>query len=550
MRGELGRTTASVLAGALIAVLLIAGAPAPASGIVAAAASTRTPSGIVEVTWLDDTADTAVPYDAVRVVQRALQYHAGVRIAQLQYAAAQARGVESRAALRPVLSVDVRPYWLETHVPDIGAVEAIFDEFDWAALTDPDTFEDAAEELSRRWERAQKLLTDGLPEKRTQGRGHTVTLSGRVPLWRSPLQRALETLAEADDVQADADLEAAVGMAVVQSLEAYYGVLRAEAALRVTELALQEVRLRAEEVASRRATGTATLVDELQVQAELHQAEARVLQARGEAEAARLGLNQMLGFPADTRLHVVEMDIPAAWPELDEALELSARRADVQRAQNDLEKAKAAAVIAREQAAVGVRLFGQYRWDEGELAIGVDRQGYLGGSVTHQRLYIGDEQQPGETESWTAGVEVSVPLFDGHERRAQVAQAELQVEQAALGAEQVYKTAVTEVTAAYARLQAAEQALDGARRGVAAAAEAVRVARELAAAGAATEGDVLRAETGLAQAEMGRLEATYAFTLAQAGYLQAAGVLLPHWLALAGLDQIPVDWTIIEGIGR
>lgn len=533
MNTVFGRAVRTVLAAGLATILVVAGAVPPGGGSVASA---NAPGEPMAPTWL---AEVDVPYDALKVVQRALHHHAGVRIAQLQYAAAQARGVESRAALRPALSVDVRPYWLSGVGPDLEPLEELLADFDWEDLGNADRREEALDELRRRWELAQELIDSGLPEVWHDGRGYSVVLSGRVPLWRSPLQQALETIASVDDMQADADLEAAVGMAVVQSLEAYYGVLRAEAALRLAELALDEVRLRADEIAARLAAGTATRVDELQVEAELHQAEARVIQARGEAAAARLGLNQMLGFPPETRLHVVEMDIPAAWPELDEAIELSARRADVQRAQNDLEKAKAAATIAREQAALGVRVFGQYRWSDGELAIGVDRQGYLGGSVTHDRLFIGGEQQEGEAESWTAGVEVSWPIFDGHQRRAQVAHAELQVEQAALGAEQLYRTAVTEVTAAYARLEAAEQALDGARRGVAAAEEAVRVAEELATAGAATERDVLRARMGLAQAEMGRLEATYAFTLAQAAYLQAAGVLLPHWLALVGLDQIP-----------
>ncbi|MFS8524753.1 MAG: hypothetical protein FWJ83_07795, partial [Limnochordales bacterium] len=57
-----------------------------------------------------------------------------------------------------------------------------------------------------------------------------------------------------------------------------------------------------------------------------------------------------------------------------------------------------------------------------------------------------------------------------------------------------------------------------------------------------TRRDVLQARMGLAQAEMGRLEATYAFTLAQAAYLQSAGVVLSHWLTLAGLDYLLDEW--------
>lgn len=484
------------------------------------------PVGVAPAASAHESADG--PYDALRVVQRALSHHLGVRLAQLQYEAAQARSVESRAVLRPTLTVDVKPYWLETWVPDTTRL--------------PDFNPPGGANSTDLLGELLDLLIGGLPERLEHGHGYTATLSGRVSLWKSPLQRALETIAVLDSVQAEADLEAAVGGAIIQSLEAYYGVLRAEAAVHLAELNLEEVRLRAEEIASKKVSGTATRVDELRIEAELYQAEARVIQARGEATVAHMGLNQTLGFPPDTRLAVVEMDIPAAWPELDEAMQLSTRRGDVQQAQNNLEKARAAAVIAREQAGIGIQLFGQYRWPDVELSVGVDRQGYLGGTVSHNRLYLGGEQSSGEPETWTAGIELSWPILDGHERRAKVVQAELQAEEAALAAQQVYESVAAEVTAAYARLQAAEQALNGARRGVSAATEAVAVAQELAAAGAATERDVVLARLALAQAEQGRVEATYAFALAQAAYLQSAGVLLPHWLELVGLEHVP--WAL------
>lgn len=532
MRRTPGRAVAAALAGGLmlcLAALLVLGAPAPG-------ALAQDGAGGPDTAWLED---LAVPYDAVRVVQRAVHRHMGVQIAQLQYAAAQARAVESRAALRPALTVDVRPYWLEAYEVDYGALSGLLPAVDIEDITE---WDELRARLEKAFEQARHYLDNGLPRRWYEGRAYTVTLTGRLPLWRSPLQRALDTIASADQRQAAADLEAAVGAAVVQSLEAYYGVLRAEAALRIARLALEEVELRAGEIASRRAAGTATRLDELQVEAERHQAEARVLQARGEVQAARMALNQMLGYPLDAHLNVVETDIPAAWPELDEAIALSARRADVLRALYDLEKARAGAVIAREQASVGLRLFVQYQWPETELQLGVDRHGYLGGTVTYTRLEMDSPLQQDQGERWTVGVEVSWPVFDGHQRRAQAAQAELQARQAELAAEQLQKMAVTEVTAAYARLQAAAEALDGARRGVAAAQEALAVAQELHAAGAATRRDVLQARMGLAQAEMGRLEATYAFTLAQAAYLQSAGVVLSHWLTLAGLDYLLDEW--------
>ena len=215
MRRTRGRAVRAAVAGGLMALLLLAGA--------ASAAAERTGQ-------LDEAADT---YDAVRVVRRALGHHAGVESA-LQYAAALAKSVEHRAALRPALTVDARPYWLETWIPDARFPE----------LQDPS---DPMQQSRWMMEMMEHLL-GGLPERLAEGHGYTVELTGRVSLWKSPLQRALETVAAAEERQADAELEAAVGRAIVQSLEAYYGVLRAEAALHLAELALEEATLRAEEI--------------------------------------------------------------------------------------------------------------------------------------------------------------------------------------------------------------------------------------------------------------------------------------------------------------
>ena len=278
------------------------------------------------------------------------------------------------------------------------------------------------------------------------------------------------------------------------------------------------------------------------MEAERLQAEARVIQARGEAAASRMGLNQALGFPADTRLNVVEMDIPAAWPALEEALQLAARRADVQRAHDDLKKARAAAVIAREQAAMGVRLFGQYRWPDAELSAGVDRQGYLGGTVTHNRVYLEDEAQPGEAESWTVGIEVSWPIFDGGQRRAQVRQAELQAEQAALAAREIEQTAGhggdrrSRPAGGGGAGAGRRPACRGGRAGSFACGDRARRRRGRHRAGRSARPPG-RGPSGAGPA------GGHVHVYAGSGRgLQSAGVLLSHWLSLAGLDHLLVQW--------
>lgn len=506
-RGLLG---AALLAGAalLMALGLLVLEPGPAR----AAAAPAPPAEV---------------YDAVRVVERALTHHLGVRAAQLQYWLAQARAEEQRAALRPALSVSGGPYrlWREGTSPS-GAV---------ALPRPPDGYKDLLPWLGDVFQRLQEQ-----PE--ITANGYRVTLTARASLWRSPLQQALAQLADANSAQAVADFENALGGAIVQSLEAYYGVLRAEAALRAAQAALREAENRVAEQAERLAAGTATQADLLQAEAQLYRAQAEAVRAEGELRAARMGLNQSLGYPLTTVLAVAETEIPAVWPSLEEALDLAQQRGDVQRARRDLERARASDVLAQEQSKPTVALVGRYRWPDVELSVSVDRHGYLGGTVMNTRQ-VSDRGQaiPSETPNWMVGLEVEWPLLDGGQRQAQRAQAALQVELAALQVEQLEQAVQAEVTAAYARLMAAEAGLRSAEQGVEAARQGLAIAQQLRAAGAATDGDVLRAETAVAQAELGRLEASYALTLAQAAYLQAAGVLVPHWLSLVGMEHLQLD---------
>lgn len=488
------------------------------------------------------------PYDLARIVERALTHHLAVRVAELQHAAAQAQAIQQRAALKPSLSVDVRPHWFETPVPDLDALDAdnlpeLPADFDWADCVDDGQCAGLGEYVAD----LVGQFSDGIPQRLQHGRGHSVTFTGNISLWRSPLQRALADVADLQLHHADEDVQTAAANAIMQSMGAYFDVLRADKALHIAQWTLQEADVRAAEISSKVEEGTATRIDLLQVEAERHGARAQVVQARGEVTATRMILNSVLGFDLNVPLHLAPLTVDAVagdragvgtsagagsrdpLPDIEAALQLAAERGDVRRARTDWQLAGAGATIAREQAKPGLQLFGTSKWPDVELNVGIDRHGYLGGSVTHSETYLGADRVEGDPASWAAGIEVSWPLLDGGKRRAEQEAATLQAEQAKLYYEHMRLTSQTEVLTAYARLQAAEQALIGAAQGVEAGAEALHVARTLAAAGAATEAAVIRSEVALARAEQGWLDAVYGATMARAAYLQAAGVLVHYW---------------------
>lgn len=483
-----------------------------------------------------------VPYDLPRVIERALTYNMFVQMAQVQQAAAEQQMIEQQAPLKPSLTAEVRPTWFETPVPDFSAIEDI----DVGKLVDAWDEDDTAEfrnELERQLEGLADEFEDGIPQTLAQGRGYTLSLTGNVSLWRSPLQQAIGQVAELQRYHADVDVESAAAGAIMQSMDAYFGVLRAEQALAIAKLGEEEVQVRSRETKAKVDEGTATRIDLLQVEAELYGAQAQVVQARGELSVAKMTLNSVLGLDLNVPLQLQPLTGTAASRSgtsvaptdgvlhINEALKLAAKRDDVQKALTDWRLAKAATTIAVEQSKPGLRLFGTHSWPEAEVTVGIDRHGYLGGSISHTETYLDGEQVKGDPANWAAGIELSWPLLDGGERRAKAEQARLQEEQAKLYYEHVRQTSQTEVLAAHARLDAAREALIGARQGIEAATEAVRVAERLAAAGVATDSAVVQARLTLARAEQGYLDAQYGATMAETAFMEASGVLVDHWLA-------------------
>src|SRR5690606_41138217 len=132
----------------------------------------------------------------------------------------------------PALTVDVRAYWLEAYEVDYGALSGLLPAVDIEDIRDPKQWDELRARLEKAFEQARHYLDNGLPRRWYEGRAYTVTLTGRLPLWRAPLQRPLDTIASADQPQAAADLDAGVGRAAGQRLEAHCGVQRARAAPR------------------------------------------------------------------------------------------------------------------------------------------------------------------------------------------------------------------------------------------------------------------------------------------------------------------------------
>ncbi|MBD3402499.1 hypothetical protein GF420_06365 [candidate division GN15 bacterium] len=125
------------------------------------------------------------------------------------------------------------------------------------------------------------------------------------------------------------------------------------------------------------------------------------------------------------------------------------------------------------------------------------------------------------TSSWTAGLRVSLPIFDGFRRGSDVQMRKAQLSQARLSLKQTRDEVTLEVEDAYDRLLRAKKAVDIQDATIAAATEGLEIAKLRYESGVGTQLEVLSAQTALTEARRVKAEALFAFRVARAGLERA-----------------------------
>lgn len=128
------------------------------------------------------------------------------------------------------------------------------------------------------------------------------------------------------------------------------------------------------------------------------------------------------------------------------------------------------------------------------------------------------------SESWTAGISLSVPIFTGGYTRGEVKQRQVEYYQAELAAQQLRDEIKLEVEQAYDQLLQAKKALDIQRETIAQAEEGLRIANLRYETGVGTLLEVLSAQAALAAAGNAGAEATFFFRSASSRLRKATTI--------------------------
>jgi outer membrane protein TolC len=293
----------------------------------------------------------------------------------------------------------------------------------------------------------------------------------------------------------------------LQTLDAFYGVVIAEARLKVIDASLERQGKTAGFLESNFRRGAGSRSTLLLTQASLKGLTPERIRAERDAEAARMNFNRLLGRPIDAPLALdTASALELAPADADAAASTSAldRRPDLEALRYQKEALQGYASVYRGQYLPSLGLQGKV--------------GILAYDLNEQLTDFDNNLE------WQVGVGLTWPLFDGFGNSSKAKQYDSDARSLAVNERRARAGARIELESARAEAAAADTALSAARQARDASAEALDLISQDFRSGAGQVTDLLSAEEGLRSAETGLLAARYQKARAQAALRIALGM--------------------------
>lgn len=306
------------------------------------------------------------------------------------------------------------------------------------------------------------------------------------------------------------DLETVVNDTMLSARIGYYGALLARARIGVQEENINLLEELLENAKNRYEVGTDSRFEVLRAEVSLANARPALIQAKNDFRIAIEELRQTLGFFAveggDRRKVPVllgTLEYSPVYYDLDTSLETAVeKRPELLQLGKVAQARKEGVIIATSGYRPEVALVGSYLFNK-----------------PSNSSRFGDA-----LEGWTAGLEVSVPIFDGRRTRGQVLQAKSQFEVAKLEVQQLALSVEVDVRRALSDMQAAAELAEASIQVVGQAEEALNLADIRYEAGDASQLDVLQARVSLTEARLNQAEAFYRYNVAAAQVRRSIGL--------------------------
>ena len=404
--------------------------------------------------------------DAVR---SAIERSAVAEIARLRVDESRARVRQARSALLPHLSADVVQAGRTFNTATFGLALPGFD-----------------------------------PNGQVEGPVNTIDFRGKIgqtifdQAARARLAAA-RTAVTASDAEAMAVAEQSAATASV----AYVRALRAEANLRSRQA---DSSLSAELLTIARdllESGVGIALDVTRAQSQLAGFRAQLISARNDRSRSRLELLRAIGLPLDTPIELTDTlgsATVAELPDVDRAVEVALReRADVRAAREQMNavRSQIRAIRAERLPTLGL----------------VADQGLIGNTAAHL------------LPTYTWGVQVSVPVFEGGRRSSRIAEQSVVERELEVRERDLRSQVTVEVRAALLDIASAREQVEAARERVKLGEQEVAQARERFSAGVAGNADVISASLSLSAARTSLVDAEALYESARVALARAQGTL-------------------------
>jgi outer membrane protein len=341
------------------------------------------------------------------------------------------------------------------------------------------------------------------PKGQIEGPINTLDVRGRIQqnvLDFGALGRVRSAQAQARSSSADAD--ATAEQAATTATTAYVRAMRADADLRArqadTVLAIELLAIAQGQLQA----GTGVGLDVTRARAQLAATRASFIAARNARDHARLDLLRSLALPVGTEIVLADSLTPAIATEAlaDEATFVT----QALRNRPDL--------VAEEQRVRAAK--------QGLSAIKAERLPSLG--------LVADDGVIGKNgarllHTYTWGVQVSLPIFDGFRREARVQEQQSVVKEAEIREHDLEQQAQVDVRGALLDLAGAREQLDAATERLRFAEQELAQARDRFNAGVASNADVVNASLALTASRMLVNDAETAYQLARVSLARATG---------------------------
>lgn len=313
------------------------------------------------------------------------------------------------------------------------------------------------------------------------------------------LETAQKTL-EASNWTQDAVLQTVMFSAI----QAYYQVFASQAAADASLVSENATGEALKAAKTRHDIGAAALADALLAQTAFAQARLNRQKTEGEARVASGSLANALGLQADYHLQIAPPSVPKPSLEQDNNVrqlieQAKTLRPDLAAAEANIKAAEASVKAAEAGHMPSISLVGNLGYNNTSL--------------------------PSETQSWSAGIQISVPLFTGFNVTYQVRSAKEQLEVQRANFDQLDQTVSLDVWKAYQLLNIAHDTFKSSEDLLASANQSELVAMGRYKAGAGNIIDVLTAQGSHANARLQVIQAQYAWLTQKAQLAQALGRL-------------------------